>query len=44
MNQKPVMDISGWEAFVHGVFAIAATLLVLDIRVPDAAEIDTDRH
>ena len=41
MNQKPVMDISGWEAFVHGVFAIAATLLVLDIRVPDAAEIES---
>ena len=35
------MDLSGWEAFVHGIFAISATLLVLDIRVPDAAETDT---
>ena len=23
MDSKPVMDVSGWEAFVHGVFAIA---------------------
>jgi uncharacterized membrane protein len=29
------MDVAGWEAFVHGVFAIAVTLLVLDIRVPE---------
>jgi uncharacterized membrane protein len=28
------MDVAGWEAFLHGVFAIAITLLVLDIRVP----------
>jgi uncharacterized membrane protein len=35
------MDVAGWEAFVHGVFAIAVTLLVLDIRVPDAASIDS---
>jgi uncharacterized membrane protein len=41
MDSKPVMDVSGWEAFVHGVFAIAVTLLVLDIRVPDVASIDS---
>ena len=41
LGRNPVMDLSGWEAFVHGVFAISATLLVLDIHVPDAAEIDT---
>jgi len=41
MDSKPVMDLAGWEAFVHGVFAIVATLLVLDIRVPDAASIDS---
>lgn len=28
------MDLAGWEAFVHGVFAITITLLVLDIPVP----------
>jgi uncharacterized membrane protein len=39
MKANPLMAVSGWEAFTHGVFAIAATLLVLDIRVPDAAEI-----
>ena len=41
MDSKPVMDVAGWEAFVHGVFAIAVTLLVLDIRIPDAASIDS---
>jgi uncharacterized membrane protein len=40
MDSKPVMEVAGWEAFVHGVFAIAVTLLVLDIRIPDGAEID----
>jgi uncharacterized membrane protein len=35
------MAVSGWEAFMHGVFAIAVTLLVLDIRVPDSASIDS---
>jgi uncharacterized membrane protein len=34
MRQGSLMDVSGWEAFLHGVFAIAITLLVLDIRVP----------
>lgn len=41
MDRKPVVDLSGWEALVHGVFAIALTLLVLDIRVPHVAEIDS---
>jgi uncharacterized membrane protein len=41
MNARPLTDVRGWEALVHGVFAIALTLLVLDIRVPDAASIDS---
>ena len=32
--QRALGDLAGWEAFLHGVFAIAITLLVLDIRVP----------
>lgn len=36
MKTRPLMDVTGWEAFLHGVFAIAITLLVLDIRVPPA--------
>ncbi len=26
MKANPLMAISGWEAFTHGVFAIAVTL------------------
>ena len=40
MKTNPLMSLSGWEAFTHGVFAIAVTRLVLDIRVPDSATID----
>ena len=39
MTSKPLMDVPGWEAFVHGVYAIAVTLLVLDIKVPDVASV-----
>jgi uncharacterized membrane protein len=41
--KKPLMDVAGWEAFVHGVFAIAVTLLVLDIKVPDVASVSSGR-
>src|SRR4051794_34022930 len=34
MRDDSLMDVGGWEAFLHGVFAIAITLLVLDIHVP----------
>src|SRR3989304_2221908 len=34
MASRSLTDLVGWEAFLHGVFAIAITLLVLDIRVP----------
>ena len=37
-SSRSLMDVAGWEAFLHGVFAIAITLLVLDIRVPPAAD------
>ena len=36
MNGSRLMTLAGWEALVHGVFAITLTLLVLDIRVPQA--------
>lgn len=36
MNGSRLMNLAGWEALVHGVFAITITLLVLDIRVPPA--------
>lgn len=41
MKANPLFAVSGWEALMHGVFAIAVTLLVLDIRVPDSASIDS---
>ena len=38
---RPLMDVAGWEAFLHGVFAIAITLLVLDMRVPPVESVPT---
>ncbi len=38
MERRTLMDVAGWEAFLHGVFAIAITLLVLDIHVPPIAD------
>lgn len=38
MERRSLMDVAGWEAFLHGVFAIAITLLVLDIHVPRIAD------
>jgi uncharacterized membrane protein len=44
MRTRSLMDVAGWEAFLHGVFAIAITLLVLDIRVPAAESISGARE
>ena len=38
MRDGSLMDVAGWEAFLHGVFAIAITLLVLDIHVPPVSD------
>jgi TMEM175 potassium channel family protein len=38
VSSRSLSDVGGWEAFLHGVFAIAITLLVLDIRVPTVDE------
>ena len=38
MNGSRLMDLAGWEAFVHGVFAITITLLVLNIDVPQVGD------
>ncbi len=38
-GRRSLMDVLGWETFLHGVFAIAITLLILDIRVPAAASV-----
>jgi uncharacterized membrane protein len=44
MAKRPLMEVGGWEAFVHGVFAIAITLLVLDIRVPPVEDNHTSEE
>jgi uncharacterized membrane protein len=44
MREESLMDVGGWEAFLHGVFAIAITLLVLDIRVPSVESTHTGRE
>lgn len=41
MRSRPLSDVGGWEAFLHGVFSIAITLLVLDIRVPALGDMAT---
>jgi uncharacterized membrane protein len=41
VSSRSLSDVGGWEAFLHGVFSIAITLLVLDIRVPGVEAMGT---